>query len=427
MRNEITLTLVVLIVALATAFHYETMVPSFEIYQPLEIELRTPDVLIFDAKLIRAGGRSVHDRVVDVLIKRMESQSILYLWYGFDSELCSDAVYIDVILPTPMDWSGYDELRLSVYGDGSGNTFQIWFYDAMTERWWGIGCLALNWCGWKRWEFYIHPTYSRRAVRVLRFLLLHEFHSPTNETWEFRITNPIFVENLKGCLNIRYDAYVRGDIIEVVVLNDGCLRLSYNFSAPYSRAVYIDRRFLVDQDWARYRVFEAEVMGDGSNNLLQFWFFDSQRNRWIGIGSVTLDWVGWRHLRMYLPKGPRSSVDIFRVMIVDHLGEGSRETSMPPSVRNWGTISIRRALIRDVAHIPTIVQAAIVAVYIIALLAIRHWLKTVWNPFLTCATMMASAASLLALGYVELAENLMTMSSMILFCGFFTIIINFPR
>ncbi|HDN01680.1 MAG TPA: hypothetical protein ENF42_01755 [Candidatus Bathyarchaeota archaeon] len=411
-------TIIFVFVVLGVAVNYEVYTPTLRILEPLEVELKTPDSLHFDIGRICAGGRSGHDHVLNVFVKRTSYFTLLYLWYLFDSTLCSEAVYVDYYMSAPQDWSSYDGIRINIYGDQSNNTLQIWFFDSLTGRWWGIGCLTLNWKGWRQLEFYMPLTYKRRSVTQLRFIILHEFVSPVNVTFQTCISNLIFIENIKGKLNIQYRTLTPGDEVNVTMLNDGTMIISYRFSSSFSNGIIVDREFHVFCDWNQMRTLTLQLKGDDSGNIIQFWFLDGESERWVGIKSLVLDWGGWRTLKLSLPEYPRSKVKVFRIIVLN----GKRIDPTVPA-RGCGTIILRNAILKDVARIPLHVKLLLTLAYT-ALLAFLYVLFK-WplhTPKAIPIILFLTSALTLATGREWLAEDLMAVS-----CIFFLVSLIFKR
>ncbi|MBA7612549.1 hypothetical protein ES703_19785 [subsurface metagenome] len=66
----------------------------------------------------------------------------------------------------PEDWTNYNTLSLSVYGDGSGNYLNFWYYQVNPDgsrTWKAIGYRTLNWTGWKELSFSL-PQLPRDKV-----------------------------------------------------------------------------------------------------------------------------------------------------------------------------------------------------------------------------------------------------------------------
>jgi hypothetical protein len=104
----------------------------------------------------------------------------------------------------------------------------------------------------------------------------------------------------------------RGSHIEVH--HEGSiLKVHYRFSGSMDP---------VHADWEvegvnlrRYDTLVVDILGDGSGNMLQLWYYSEASRKWIGVGSCRLTWIGWRRLELDLPRPKCGSMDIFRLII----------------------------------------------------------------------------------------------------------------
>jgi len=89
----------------------------------------------------------------------------LVIDYAFDNE---DALSIYARAEfEPEDWEGYDTFSLYVYGDGSGNNLNLWYYQT---GWRAVEACTLDWVGWKEVSFTLAET-AKDAVTAFQMVV----------------------------------------------------------------------------------------------------------------------------------------------------------------------------------------------------------------------------------------------------------------
>jgi len=72
----------------------------------------------------------------------------------------------------------------------------------------------------------------------------------------------MFIENLKGKLNIVYRGFTPDDYVYSEFSAYKVLKIEYEFASKESHAVFVDRWFVHSQDFSKYDVLEVDVFGD---------------------------------------------------------------------------------------------------------------------------------------------------------------------
>lgn len=115
--------------------------------------------------------------------------------------------------------------------------------------------------------------------------------------------------------------WTRSDQIEVI--QQGLpVQIQYRFGAPSSSHVLMDTSIGV-QDWTYYDTASLDVLGDASGNSLELWLKRGLDGTTYKVGSVRLDWRGWRRLEFSLP-WPR---DYMRGLVISIRWEKDRYPS----------------------------------------------------------------------------------------------------
>jgi len=367
MKEVIPLVLVLAtVVVLAT--YARMSEPNYYIFKPLDTELKEFKVLEFRLRGMSIRERTGYDHVVGVFIRKMYDRDVLGITYWFENKTCSDGIEITQKLETPEDWSYYDRVIIDVFGDMSNNTIQFWYIDALHGRGVLVGQVTLDWFGWKRLEFDIIPLEERRSVSEFKIVILHYENSPVYRNYTVYISNPMFIENLKGKLNIVYRGFTSGDYVYAEFSAYRVLEIEYEFTSKESHAVFVDRWFVYLQDFSKYDVLEVDVFGDKSNNTIQFWYQDEYSGLSVCIGSTMLDWEGWKRLTFELPKEMGRHVAKFSIVIV--YGQSiENEKIVGKEFKSSGVVMVKEPILRKTFHLERKSKLIVIGVYLLAFVA----------------------------------------------------------
>jgi hypothetical protein len=212
------------------------------------------------------------------------------------------------------NWTDYDILSVSVYGDGSGNSLNFWYHQTNpdgSESWQGIGFCTLNWTGWKELSFSL-PQLPRDRVEHFMIALSWDLTKSQAGLGSHQIK----VKDIKIAVSAWHAGGGPG-YIDRLGSEDGSLVIDYTFDDESSLSVYAQTEF-EPEDWTYRDTLSVSVYGDGSGNYLDFWYQqlnDDGSPSWYGMGACTINWTGWRELYHPIADWPRDSVKVFRITV----------------------------------------------------------------------------------------------------------------
>jgi len=114
-------------------------------------------------------------------------------------------------------------------------------------------------------------------------------------------------------------------------------RVQYTFKSINSTPVVVNWN-LNHENWSAYDAITIDVFGDGSENVLELWYYNNHTRKHVRIGGIELDWTGWKTITFIFPDYERDDVVHFKVV----LSWGRKEKGLGDHEIILGKIELKR-------------------------------------------------------------------------------------
>ena len=193
-------------------------------------------------------------------------------------------------------------------------------------------------------DFYLKDgVKTKEGVQVT--YISNEFIKPLylpkpSNSWVFApsILDPIPVCPENACtLKVSYTRGSPNDSEIKIQTQNNSTRVQYTFKSINSTPVVVNWN-LNHENWSAYDAITIDVFGDGSENVLELWYYNNHTRKHVRIGGIELDWTGWKTITFIFPDYERDDVVHFKVV----LSWGRKEKGLGDHEIILGKIELKR-------------------------------------------------------------------------------------